>query len=52
MRMEEGLVGGVPPSNFLGEGESTLEVVDEYFSDYGEEWSLVVEPEKVEKRCL
>ena len=66
VRMQEGLAGSVPPSGFLGEGESTLEEVGEYFSDYGEdhvqvarslvsalysaaggeEWSLVVEPEK------
>ncbi len=36
-RMQEGLVGSVPPSDFLGEGESTLEEVGEYFSDYGED---------------
>ncbi len=66
VRMQEGLVGSVPPSDFLGEGESTLEEVGEYFSDYGEdhmeaarslvsalysaaggeEWSLVIKPEK------
>ncbi len=36
-RMQEDLVGSVPPSDFLGEGESTLEEVGEYFSDYGED---------------
>jgi hypothetical protein len=35
-RMQEGLVGSVPPSDFLGEGESTLEEVGGYFSAYGE----------------
>jgi hypothetical protein len=37
VRMQEGLVGSVPPSDFLGEGESTLEEVGEYYSDYGED---------------
>jgi hypothetical protein len=37
VRMQEGLAGSVPPSGFLGEGESTLEAVGEYFSDYGED---------------
>jgi hypothetical protein len=37
-RMQEGLVGSVPPSDFLGEGESTLEAVGQYFSDYGEDY--------------
>ncbi|HZY56571.1 MAG TPA: hypothetical protein VFE09_02090 [Rubrobacteraceae bacterium] len=37
VRMQEGLVGSVPPSDFLGEEESTLEEVGEYFSDYGED---------------
>ena len=67
VRMQEGLVSSVPPSGFLGEGESTLEEVGGSFSaDYGEdhvqvarslvsalysaaggeEWSLVIEPEK------
>jgi hypothetical protein len=36
VRMQEGLVGSVPPSDFLGEGESTLEEVGGYFSEYGE----------------
>jgi hypothetical protein len=36
-RMHEGLVGSVPPSNFWGEGESTLEEVGGYFSDYSED---------------
>jgi hypothetical protein len=36
-RMQEGLVGSVPPSDFLGEGESTLEEVEEVFTDYGED---------------
>jgi hypothetical protein len=35
-RMKEGLVGNVPPTDFWEEGESTLEEVGEYFSDYGE----------------
>ena len=35
VRMQEGLVGSVPPSDFLGEGESTLEEVGGYFSEYG-----------------
>jgi hypothetical protein len=35
-RMQKGLVGSVPPRDFLGEGESTLEEVSEYFSDDGE----------------
>jgi hypothetical protein len=39
VRMQEGLVGSVPPSDFLGEGESTLEEVGEYFSDYGEDYT-------------
>ena len=37
-RMQKGLVGSVPPRDFLGEGESTLEEVSEYFSDYGENY--------------
>ena len=36
-RMKEGLVGNVPPTDFWEEGESTLEEVGEYFSDYGED---------------
>ena len=36
MRMQDGFVGSVPPSDFLGEGESTLEEVGGYFSQYGE----------------
>jgi hypothetical protein len=36
MRMRHGYVGSVPPSDFWGEGESTLEEVDAYFSEYGE----------------
>jgi hypothetical protein len=35
-RMMDGFVGSVPPSHFLGEGESTLEQVGGYFSEYGE----------------
>jgi hypothetical protein len=35
-RMQDGFVGSVPPSDFLGEGESTLEEVGGYFSEYGE----------------
>ncbi len=37
VRMQEGLVGSVPPSDFLGEEESTLEEVGGSFSDYGED---------------
>jgi hypothetical protein len=37
VRIQEGLVGSVPPSGFLEEEESTLEEVGEYFSDYGED---------------
>jgi hypothetical protein len=33
-RMQDGFVGSVPPMGFLEEGESTLEEVGEYFSDY------------------
>jgi hypothetical protein len=36
-RMQDGFVGRVPPRDFLGEGESTLEEVVEYFSDYTDE---------------
>jgi hypothetical protein len=36
VRMQDDFVGSVPPSDFLGEGESTLEEVGEYFSEYGE----------------
>lgn len=36
VRMQDGFVGSVPPSDFLGEGESTLEEVGGYFSEYGE----------------
>jgi hypothetical protein len=36
VRMQDGFVGSVPPTDFLGEGESTLEEVSEYFSEYGE----------------
>jgi hypothetical protein len=36
-RIKEGLVGNVPPTDFWEEGESTLEEVGEYFSDYGED---------------
>ena len=36
MRMRHGYVGSVPPSDFWGEGESTPEEVDAYFSEYGE----------------
>jgi hypothetical protein len=35
-RMQDGFVGSVPPSDFLGQGESTLDEVGEYFSEYGE----------------
>jgi len=64
VRMKDGFVGSVPPTDFLGEGESTLEEVGEYFSESGEatrslvfalysamggeEWSLVVKTEEVE----
>ena len=37
-RMQKGLVGSVPPRDFLGEGESTLEEGSEYFSDCGENY--------------
>jgi hypothetical protein len=37
VRMRNGFVGSVPPMEFLGEGESTLEEVGEYFSEYGED---------------
>jgi hypothetical protein len=37
VRMQEGLVGSVLPSDFLGEGESTLEEVGGYFSAYGKD---------------
>ena len=37
VRMQDGFVGSVPPSDVLGEGESTLEDVGEYFSDHGED---------------
>jgi hypothetical protein len=36
VRMQDGFMGSVPPSDFLGEGESTLEEVGGYFSEYGE----------------
>jgi hypothetical protein len=36
MRMQDGLVGSVPPSNFLGEGENTSKAVGGYFSEYEE----------------
>ena len=36
VRMQEDLVGSVPPMEFLGEGESTLDEVGGYFSEYGE----------------
>ena len=34
--MRNGFVGSVPPMEFLGEGESTLDEVGGYFSEYGE----------------
>jgi GNAT superfamily N-acetyltransferase len=37
VRMQDGFVGSVPPRDFLGEEESTLEEVGEYFSDYGDD---------------
>ncbi len=37
VRMQDGFVGSVPPTNFLGEEESTLEEVGEYFSDYSDD---------------
>jgi hypothetical protein len=37
VRMQDGFVGSVPPTDFLGEGGSTLEEVGEYFSDYGDD---------------
>jgi len=36
VRMQDGFVGSVPPSDFLGEGEDTLEVVGGYFLEHGE----------------
>jgi len=36
VKMKDGFVGSVPTTDFLGEGESTLEEVGEYFSEYGE----------------
>ena len=36
MRVRDGLVGSVPPTDLRGEGESTLEEVSAYFSEYGE----------------
>jgi hypothetical protein len=36
VRMQDGFVGSVPPTDFLGEGESTLDEVGGYFSEYGE----------------
>jgi hypothetical protein len=36
VKMQDGFVGSVPPSDFLGEGESTLEEIGGYFSEYGE----------------
>ncbi len=37
VRMQDGFVGSVPPTDFLGEEESTLEEVGEYFSFYGDD---------------
>jgi hypothetical protein len=37
VRMQDGFVGSVPPIDFLGEAESTLEEVGEYFSDYSDD---------------
>jgi len=37
VRMQEDLLGSAPPTDFLGEGESTLEEVGEYFSEYRED---------------
>ena len=37
VRMQDSFVGSVPPTDFLGEGESTLEEVGEYFSDYDDD---------------
>jgi hypothetical protein len=34
-RLQNGLVGSMPPSEFLGEGEYTLKDVGGYFSEYG-----------------
>jgi hypothetical protein len=36
VRMQDGFMGSVPPSDFLGEGESTLEEVGGFFSEYRE----------------
>ena len=37
VRMQDGFVGSVPPGDFLGQGENTLEEEGEYFLDYGED---------------
>lgn len=37
IRLKEGFVGNVTPTDFWGEGESTVEEVATYFSDYGED---------------
>ena len=37
VRMQDGFVGSISPRDFLGEGESTLEEVGEYFSDYSDD---------------
>lgn len=37
IRLKDGFVGNVTPTDFWGEGESTVEEVATYFSDYGED---------------
>jgi hypothetical protein len=36
VRLQEGLVGSMPPSDFLGAGENTSKAVGGYISEYGE----------------
>lgn len=36
IRLKDGFVGNVTPTDFWGEGESTVEEVATYFSNYGE----------------
>lgn len=37
IRLKDGFVGNVTPTDFWGEGESTVEEVATYFSDYGKD---------------
>src|SRR5215218_9480986 len=37
VRMQDGFVGSVQPTDFLREGASTLEEVGEYFADYDDD---------------